>query len=199
MKIFKHSELEQLIPKDKINLINSLPGLKSVNLIGTKSQDGDDNLAIFSSVIHMGSNPPLIGFIHRPKGEFSHTLKNIEATGYYTINNVHEDIKENAHQTSEKFESNISEFEACHLTPVYIDHFQAPFVTESKVKYGMKMIEIIPIKHNGTFLIIGEVQIITVDKELLNSDYIIDHVVAKTTGVTGVDEYVGIRSLNIEQ
>ena len=50
----------------RLNLINSITGVKPSNLIGTKSKDGFSNLAIFSSVVHLGSKPPLIGFITRP-------------------------------------------------------------------------------------------------------------------------------------
>ena len=44
----------------RLNLINSITGIKPANLIGTISKDGHTNLAIFSSVIHLGSNPALI-------------------------------------------------------------------------------------------------------------------------------------------
>ena len=54
---------------ERLNLINSLSGVKPANLIGTKDQNGNENLAIFSSVVHLGSNPALLGFILRPQGE----------------------------------------------------------------------------------------------------------------------------------
>ena len=47
----------------RFNIINSITGIKPANLIGTISADGKTNLAIFSSDIHLGSNPALIGFI----------------------------------------------------------------------------------------------------------------------------------------
>jgi flavin reductase (DIM6/NTAB) family NADH-FMN oxidoreductase RutF len=46
----------------RLNLINSITGVKPANLIGTQSKEGNSNLAIFSSVVHMGSNPALVGF-----------------------------------------------------------------------------------------------------------------------------------------
>jgi flavin reductase (DIM6/NTAB) family NADH-FMN oxidoreductase RutF len=51
---------------ERLNLINSCTGYKSANLIATKSVDGAVNVAIFSSITHLGSNPALIGFIVRP-------------------------------------------------------------------------------------------------------------------------------------
>ena len=47
----------------RINLINSCSGFKSANLIGTASKNGEENVAVFSSVTHIGSNPPLLGFV----------------------------------------------------------------------------------------------------------------------------------------
>ena len=54
---------------ERLNLINSLSGIKPANLIGTINEDGTENLAIFSSVVHLGSNPALFGFVLRPRGE----------------------------------------------------------------------------------------------------------------------------------
>ena len=62
-------EIENLDRLYRINLINSITGIKPANLIGTKSIGNHENLAIISSVVHMGSNPPLIGFIMRPSGD----------------------------------------------------------------------------------------------------------------------------------
>ena len=50
----------------RTKLINSLAGIRQVALIGTKSKDGQENVAIFNSLIHLGAHPPLFGFISRP-------------------------------------------------------------------------------------------------------------------------------------
>lgn len=61
----------------QLNLINAVSGIKSANLIGTKSKAGHSNLAIFSSIIHLSSNPATIGFMMRPTGEVPGTLSRI--------------------------------------------------------------------------------------------------------------------------
>ena len=58
------------------------------NLIATKSNDGFPNVAVFSSVTHLGSNPPLLGFITRPAFVPRNTYENIRKTGIYTINHI---------------------------------------------------------------------------------------------------------------
>lgn len=62
----------------RLNLINSITGIKPANLIETVSEEGISNLAIFSSVVHLGSRPALLGFVSRPSGEIRrHTHENI--------------------------------------------------------------------------------------------------------------------------
>jgi flavin reductase (DIM6/NTAB) family NADH-FMN oxidoreductase RutF len=58
-------EIEKLEKLERLNLINSCTGYKS-NLLATKSVDGLSNVAIFSSITHLGSSPAMIGFIVRP-------------------------------------------------------------------------------------------------------------------------------------
>ena len=77
---FNQEKLDSLHNIFKINLINSCSGYKPANLIATVSKKGFENVAIFSSVVHVGSNPPLLGFIVRPSGEvprntYTRTLK----------------------------------------------------------------------------------------------------------------------------
>ena len=65
--------------------INSLSGYKSANLVGTADHQGRHNLAIVSSVVHLGAQPPLVGMIMRPDVVERHTLANIRETGWYTL------------------------------------------------------------------------------------------------------------------
>ena len=134
----------------RLNLINSVTGVKPANLIGTVSESGVTNVAIFSSLVHLGSNPALLSFIMRPRHEVRRdTFENIMHSKCFTINQVHPEFVANAHYTSAKFEKEESEFEKCQLTEEYIEGFTAPFVKESRLKIGMKYEESIPIKINN--------------------------------------------------
>ena len=80
----RHFDLEALSNLDKlyrINLINSCSGFKSANLIASKNKNGISNVAIFSSVIHLGSDPALLAFITRPTTVSRNTYENILETG----------------------------------------------------------------------------------------------------------------------
>jgi flavin reductase (DIM6/NTAB) family NADH-FMN oxidoreductase RutF len=173
----------------RANLINSLSGFKSASLIGTKSETGVSNLAIFSNIVHLGADPALIGFVNRPREAAPHTLKNIEATGFYTINHIQIDWIEQAHQTSAKYAEEISEFAACGFEEEYLNDFTAPFVKASVIKYGMKLMEVIPIKHNNTFFIIGEVVMIEVPNEVITDDGFIEIEKANSCCSLGIDAY----------
>ncbi|TLU96950.1 flavin reductase family protein [Dyadobacter sediminis] len=180
----------------RLNIINSITGIKPANLVGTVSDDGKTNLAIFSSVVHLGSNPALIGFIIRPDREAGqHTFDNIKENGCYTINHVHESFMEQAHYTSAKFGKDESEFDTCALTAEYMAGFKAPFVKESLVKMGMKLVQTVPIELNGTVLIIGEVEHLIVPDEAVNAQGQIDLSQLDDVGISGLNSYYKLEKI----
>ena len=79
MKKFTKDELFYMSKVPRLNLVNCVTGYKSANLIGTVSTEGVLNVAVFSSVTHLGSEPPLLGFILRPTTVPRDTYKNIKA------------------------------------------------------------------------------------------------------------------------
>ncbi len=191
---YKKDDLESSERKFKLNLINSLTGVKPANLIGTKSKNGQENLAIFSSVIHLGSNPPLLGFILRPVGEIPrNTYENIKETGVYTINSVPLTLIENAHYTSAKFDKNINEFERCNIESQYIHGFHSPYVKESPIKIGLEFREEIPISINGTSLIIGEVIELEIADNILSENGYLDLEKAEIAGISGLNTYYELK------
>jgi flavin reductase (DIM6/NTAB) family NADH-FMN oxidoreductase RutF len=194
--IYNREQIESLDRISRLKLINSVTGIKPANLIGTINNMGQTNLAIFSSVVHLGSNPPLLGFISRPKGtEFGHTYRNIEENGEYTINHVHPKFVKNAHYTSAKFDENISEFKRCNLSEEYIKGFKAPFLKESTFKIGMCFKEALDIKRNGTILIIGEIKhLILPDEAMAAHD--IDLEATNSVGISGLNSYYSLKKID---
>ncbi|NND05821.1 MAG: flavin oxidoreductase [Saprospiraceae bacterium] len=181
----------------RLNLINSITGIKPANLIGTQSTSGDLNLAVFSSVLHLGSNPALLGFMVRPTKEVPrHTYENIKSQGVYTINHVHEGLVERAHFTSAKFERDVSEFEKCDLKPQFIDGFEAPFVEESLIKIGLELRDEKYIELNGTIMIIGEIEHILVEDSIWKTDGHLDLTEANSTGISGLNSYYSVQKIS---
>jgi flavin reductase (DIM6/NTAB) family NADH-FMN oxidoreductase RutF len=177
----------------RANFINSLTGFKSVSLIGTINKNGQSNLGIFSSLVHIGSDPALIGYINRPMKAAAHTLTNIQSTGVYTINHIHPSFLGQAHQTSAKYPDDVSEFDEVGLTPEFLENTLAPFVKESNVKYALTLEEIIPIKRNDTFLVIGKVQQVKLDENIVLPDGFLELDKAASVCSNGFDGYYAAR------
>ncbi len=188
--------IDQLDRVTRLKIINSVTGIKPGNLIGTIGESGATNLAVFSSIIHLGSNPSLLGFISRPQTEeVGHTLRNILQTEFYTINHIHPEFVEKAHYTSAKFSSDVSEFDACNLSEEYINHFKAPFVQESIFKMGLRFKEAVDIKLNGTVLVIGEIEeLVIADKAFVNQD--IDLEASEGVGISGLNTYYSLKKID---
>lgn len=183
------SQIEQLEKQERVHLINSLGGFKSVALVGTVDKNGNENLAIFSSFFHIGANPPLIGMIFRPSPPERDTLHNILETGCYTINHINESIYKQAHQTSARYDTAISEFDATNLKSEYKNDFFAPFVAESNIQLGIEFKEKIEISANNTIMIIGEIIQIYIPENCLQNDGYIDLEKANTITCSGLDSY----------
>lgn len=180
---------ESLEKHKRVHLINSIGGFKSVVLVGTKDAEGLENLAIFSSLVHIGANPPLVALIFRPSPPERDTLSNILSTGFYTINHINESIYKQAHQTSARFDQNVSEFEEVGLTPEYKNNFFAPFVAESNVQLGITFREKIDIQINDTSMIIGEITQLYLPDNSINSDGFVDIELLNTITCSGLDSY----------
>jgi flavin reductase (DIM6/NTAB) family NADH-FMN oxidoreductase RutF len=183
---------EDILEREKFyraNFINSISGFKSANLIGTISAKGNTNLAIFNSVIHVGANPPALGFLMRPVSVERHTYNNIKETGYYTINHINKKIFKKAHQTSAGYKVNVSEFDECGLNPEFYDRITAPYVKEAKIKIGLKFIEENEIKYNGTIFIVGEIVEIMFPDDVVAKDGYVDIEKAETIAISSLDSY----------
>ena len=192
---YTKQDIQELDRVTRLKIINSVTGIKPANLIGTINGNGLTNLAIFSSVIHLGSNPALLGFVSRPRtAEVGHTFDNILENEWYTINHIHPEFIKNAHYTSGKFEEAISEFDRCNLTEEYVEDFKAPFVKESQFKMGMRLREVIDISLNGTVLVIGEIEhLIIPDDAIVDGD--IDLEISNGVGISGLNTYYNLSKI----
>jgi flavin reductase (DIM6/NTAB) family NADH-FMN oxidoreductase RutF len=184
-----NAQIMDMEQRKRAQLINSISGFRSVALIGTIHTEGQTNLAIFNSIVHIGSNPPLLSFIMRPDSVERHTLTNIMDTDFYTINHINADMYEKAHQTSARYPKSVSEFDAAQLTPVFKNDFVAPFVAESQIQIGMEFRERIEININQTSMIIGEIKFVHYPTSCLLEDGFIDIEKAGTITSTGLDSY----------
>ncbi|OYX95186.1 MAG: flavin reductase, partial [Sphingobacteriia bacterium 35-40-5] len=116
---FNQSHISAMEKRYRTTFINSLPGYRSLHMLGTVNKEGISNLGLFNSVFHIGANPPFLGMVFRPDGNDHDSLDNIIQTKEYTLNNVLPEWFKQAHQTSARFPSGLSEFEPCGFKEFY--------------------------------------------------------------------------------
>lgn len=189
--------LEDILSADKAfrrNLINSATGFKSVTLIGSQNEKGTTNLAIFSQIIHLGADPPLIGILFRPHVVQRDTLENICKSGFFTINHFNSSAYRKAHHTSARWSD--SEFESCGFSTEYFANFKAPFVEKAPVQIGLSFQEKIDIGINGTHMVIGRIELLRVDDQSISSDGFIDLESLDVVTCSGLDSYHTTKKLS---
>jgi flavin reductase (DIM6/NTAB) family NADH-FMN oxidoreductase RutF len=189
MKNIHLTDIEAMDKLVRVQFANSLPGPKPISLVGSINLAGQTNLAPFSTVTHLGSNPALIGLVSRPDLVDRHTLSNILETRSYTINHVHAGILDQAHHCSARYSREVSEFTATGLTPHFEASIPAPFVAESRFRFALDLIETIPITANDTILIIGKVRLVQLPEEHLSEDGSIDLTALGSLASTALDTY----------
>lgn len=182
-------ELEKLEKVTRLNLINSCTGYKSANLLATISKEGITNVAIFSSVTHLGSSPAMIGFIVRPTTVPRDTYKNIKETGYFTINHITKDIIADAHHTSANYDDTVSEFDKTNLEAEFKDGINIPFVKGSPVQLYCKYLNEYYIKENNTIHIIASIEKLFYDESLKHKDGWLQLDKGNVIALNGLDGY----------
>ena len=189
MKHFSQKDIDTLSKIYRLNLINSATGYKSAQLVGSVSSEGNENLAVFSSIVHLGSNPALIGMILRPTTVPRHTYANMKATGVFTLNAIHESQIEDAHHTSASYPESISEFDKTQLKVERKKNFLAPFVKDSPIQMACKYLNEYHIKVNDTLLIVGSIEDLYVKDSILLEDGWIQLDLGGIVTINGLDGY----------
>ena len=188
-KRYKKKNFKEFNKIWNINFMNSITGFKPANLIGTISKDNIDNLGIFSSVLHLGSNPALLGFTLRPQDiKKTDTYKNITENLFYTINSVGKNFFNQSHLTSKKYHEEISEFERLNIDKYNTKNFNAPFVKDSQIKIGLKKVEE-HLLYNKCILMVGKIEQIIIDEDIIEEDGNINFDKSDILCLSGLNSY----------
>jgi flavin reductase (DIM6/NTAB) family NADH-FMN oxidoreductase RutF len=189
MKCYTPSDLQAMDRYVRANFVNCLSGFKPAALIVSQDKNGLSNVALFNNIVHLGADPALIGFINRPREATPHTLGNIESTGFYTINHINPSQISAAHQTSAKYPTGVSEFEKVELVEQFRPEFSIPFVEGSPAQIGLRLVEIVPIQQNGTYIVIGELQCAFLEEAHVSADGFVDLAEAGAVSTLGLQGY----------
>ena len=189
MRNFTKEDINEMDKIRRLNLVNSCTGYKSANLIVTKSASGISNAAIFSSVTHIGSNPPMISFITRPLSVRRDTYTNIKEVGFFTVNHIIESMIAASHHTSANYDEFTSEFDKTNLEEEYKEGIAIPFVKGSPVQLYCKYLNEYYIKENDTVHVIASIENLFFEENLLHKDYWLQLDKANVIAINGLDGY----------
>lgn len=189
MKHITRDDISQMEKLERLNIINSCTGYKSANLIATISKQGITNVAVFSSITHLGSNPGLLGFIVRPTTVPRDTYENLKEIGFFTVNHITSDMISDAHHTSANYEIGISEFDKTNLKEEYKSDLKVPFVKGSPVQLYCKYMNEYYIKENDTIHIIASIEHIYYNEDMEHKDGWLQLEKGNVVAINGLDGY----------
>lgn len=193
---YSKKDLEGLDQRYRNYMVNSLSGYKSANLIGTQNKEGQNNLAVFNSVIHLGSSPALLGFILRPTTVPRHTFANMQSIGFFTVNHIHKEIISQAHHSSAKYPEGVSEFEQTELTPEYKEGQKVPYVSGAPVQILCRYVNNYLIEENQTRLVIGEIEEVYIQSNMLHEDGWLQLDKGNVVAINGLEGYAETKLLD---
>ena len=189
MKHITRDIISQMEKIERLNIINSCTGYKSANLIATLSDNGNSNVAVFSSITHLGSNPGLLGFIVRPTTVPRDTYSNIKSKGFFTVNHITLDMISDAHHTSANYDVGISEFDKTNLIKEYKNDLEIPFVKGSPIQLYCKYLNEYYIKENDTIHIIASIEHIFYNENMEHKDGWLQLDKGNVVAINGLDGY----------
>ena len=189
MKHITRDDISQLEKLERLNIINSCTGYKSANLIATLSENGSANVAVFSSITHLGSNPGILGFIVRPTTVPRDTYSNIKAKGFFTVNHITSNMIADAHHTSANYEVGVSEFDKTNLEEEYKNNLEIPFVKGSPIQLYCKYMNEYYIKENDTIHVIASIEHVYYNENMEHKDGWLQLDKGNVVAINGLDGY----------
>lgn len=189
MKHITRDDISQMEKLERLNIINSCTGYKSANLIATLSENGSPNVAVFSSITHLGSNPGILGFIVRPTTVPRDTYSNIKAKGFFTVNHITSNMIADAHHTSANYEVGVSEFDKTNLEEEYKNGLEVPFVKGSPIQLYCKYMNEYYIKENDTIHVIASIEHVYYNENMEHKDGWLQLDKGNVVAINGLDGY----------
>ena len=180
------SFIKNFSDRDQKEIRNKCHGVKTPFLLGSEF-NGFPNLTLVSNVFHIGASPHLIGIIFRPDTVERHGLENIRSSKRFSLNSCGIDAIEDVHQTSARYPREVSEFDACGFNKKL--YLNTPYISSAQMAIFLELESEMKIAANGTHLVIGRVQDILINDELLCNEKI-DFSKLYDHAVIGLNEYV---------
>ena len=214
--LLDENDLKGYSKKQRLQLVNALPGIRPAVLVGTLNSRAravstgngltadNSNLAVFSSLVHLGSDPALFAIFIRPEvnpktpdEKFERqTLDNIRKHRCFTISQIPLGDVEAAHRCSAPYKRHQSEFVKADLPCVFLDDFRAPFVESSPLSFGLQLVREYRLDENGVTMVIGELKRVRMLEDFdKNEDHLLHPEHIGTAGVFGLGSYCRVQEI----
>lgn len=180
--------VEDLSERECARLVKSAVTPRPIAWISTRSADGADNLAPFSSYNYVGSHRPVLVFNSPLDGDGprKHTARNALDTGEFAVNVVTADLLERMDATSAAVPPGESEFEVVGVERAPCTTIEAPRVAEAPVTMECTLYDALEVR--GRQMVLGDVEHVHVDDSVL-VDGAVDARRLDTVGVIGGPYY----------
>ena len=191
------TDLTKLTPRDAYALLISVILPRPIAWVSTVSADGRGNLAPFSFFQGVTANPPTLLFVaaNTREGAKKDTLRNIEATGEFTVNLVPYSLAEAMNATSASLPHGESEFERFGIRAVPAARVRPPRVADSPVSLECVLDRIVTVGEGPLAgnVIFGRILHAHVDDAVLGADGRPDPAKLDLIGRLGGEGYVRTR------
>lgn len=134
--------------------------------VASLSSSGVDNLAPHSFFTVASTDPPIVQFTSVGDKD---SLRNIRATGEFTVNFAPEHLFERVNATGTAFGPEVSEFDAAELQREPSTLVSAPRVQDSPAVFECRLHSLVPV--GNCTLVLGEVVHAAVSEHVLDGDH----------------------------
>jgi flavin reductase (DIM6/NTAB) family NADH-FMN oxidoreductase RutF len=184
---------DEIDPRDAYRLMISVVVPRPIAWVSTVGADGTPNLAPFSFFNGVGGTPPTVMVsIGRREGRPKDTLRNVQETGEFVVNIVHEELSEPMNLTSGDWPYEVNEFELAGLRAAPSVDVRPPRVAEAKVAMEAKLTQTVPVDGTGYTMILGRVVRYHIQDGLLRPSGLVDANLLRPIARLGGDEYITI-------
>lgn len=146
-------------------LVKSILIPRPIAWVGSISADGTPNLAPHSFFTVASGQPPIVLFGSTGRKD---SLRNIEATGEFSISLVPQRLTAQANQSSAPYPGEVDEFSEAAVGKEPSVTIRPPRVAQSPAVLECRLHQVIPV--GDSFLVLGQVTHVSVDTDVLTTD-----------------------------
>ena len=191
-------DVSDLTPRERGRIIKTAVAPRPIAWISTRSRDGVDNLAPFSSYNYVSSDEPVLAF-NTPfaeRSELKDTPRNVLETGEFAVNVSTEALIEEMDSSSASLEPEESEFDAVDVERADCVHIDAPRVAEADVTMECTLYGTMRV--HDRLLTLGDVRYVHVS-EAVQTDGKLDATKLENVGRLGGPYYTDSDILDFER